>query len=327
MSGRQAGSGRCSAGGSDAGRSRIGARTWLRQYQQGVYPGAVSSYADGPESSSEREGRDMARQQLDLFSTRASSPEPSSSNAISQPDKPPPASLEDAELVAQIAKADVVEAPVLAMEAGRRRLAGAISALEALCLRFAGFGLNRRIPEQEAALDALAMIGGPHARQSVAKMILKGVVQGPSLRAAVAAAAHLKIVLPCDTISELLQHDDGHLRAKACGCVPGDPKVMSCLMACLQDHEPEVRNSAACALGRLGRNEALAPLTHLLQQAPSADVIDAVTSVANEDCVILLGRIARTCPDLRSAAIEALEAIEHPTAALLVARFAGSSEQ
>ena len=269
----------------------------------------------------------MARQQLDLFSTWASPPESSSLTAVSQPDKPPPTSLEDAELIAQIAKADVVVAPIMAMEAGRRRLVDAIPVLETLCLRFAGFGVNRRIPEQEAALDALAMIGGPHARQSVNKMILKGAVQGPSLRTAMAAAARLKVVLPGDRISELLQHEDRDMRSAACGCAPRDPKVMPCLLACLQDHEPGVRHEAACALGRLGRKEALAPLTHLLQQAPSAEVIDAVTAVANEDCVILLGRLARTCPDLRVAAIEALEAIEHPTAALLVERLADRSEQ
>lgn len=267
----------------------------------------------------------MARQQLDLFSTRASLPESSSSNVVSQPDKPPLTSLEDAELIAQIAKADVVEAPILAMEAGRRRLAGAILVLETLCLRFAGFGVNRRIPEQEAALDALAMIGGPHAKQSVAKIILKGAVQGPSLRTAMAAAGRLKIVLPSESVLELLQHEDGHVRSAACRCVARDPKVVPCLAACLQDHVPEIRDAAACALGRLGRNEALAPLTHLLQQAPSPDIIDAVTSIANEDVVILLGRIARTRPDLRKAAIEALGAIEHPTAALLVERLADGS--
>lgn len=117
------------------------------------------------------------------------------------------------------------------------------------------------------------------------------------------------------------------MRVVACGCVPGDPKVMPCLVACLQDHEPEVRKSAACALGRLGRQEALAPLTHLLQLAPSVEVIDAVTSVANEDCVILLGRIARTRPDQRDAALEALDVIDHPTATLLVERLDGTSER
>lgn len=200
----------------------------------------------------------MARQQLDFFSTSASPSEScSSSNAVNQPVKPP-SSLEDAEIVAQIPKAGVVEAPLLATEAGHRRLTGAISALESLCQRFAGFGLNRRIPEQEAALDALAMIGGRDARKSVTKMILKGAVQGPSLGTAVAAAARLKIVLPGDMISELLQHDDRRMRVAACGCVPGDPKVIPFLVARLQDHESEARKSAACALGRLGRQEALA---------------------------------------------------------------------
>lgn len=269
----------------------------------------------------------MAQQQLDFFSTSASPPESSSSsNAVNQTGKPPN-SLEDAELIARIPKAGVVEAPLLAMEAGHRRLAGAISALEALCMRFAGFGVNRRIPEQETALDALAMIGGPDAGKSVAKIILNGAVQGPSMRTAVAAAARLKIVLPGDTISDLLQHDDGQLRANACRCAPRDPKAMPGLVACLQDHKPEVRHSAACALGRWGRQEALAPLTKLLQLAPTVDVIDAVTSVANEDSVILLGRLARTRPDLKDAALGALDAIDHPTATLLVRRLVGASEQ
>ena len=51
----------------------------------------------------------------------------------------------------------------LAAEAGRRRLAAAVPSLETLCRRFSGFGIDRMVPEQAAALQALAAIGGREA--------------------------------------------------------------------------------------------------------------------------------------------------------------------
>jgi hypothetical protein len=53
-----------------------------------------------------------------------------------------------------------LEGSILAAEAGRRRLVGATAALEALCRRFKGFGTEHAVPEQIAALGALAGIGG-----------------------------------------------------------------------------------------------------------------------------------------------------------------------
>jgi hypothetical protein len=46
-----------------------------------------------------------------------------------------------------------------------------------------------------------------------------------------------------------------------------------------------------------------------LQDAPSAAVIDAITAVADEECLVILGRIARTRPDLADAALAALARI------------------
>ena len=65
--------------------------------------------------------------------------------------------------------------------------------------------------------------------------------------------------------------------------------------------------------------EARAALTRLLREQPSGPVIEAITAVADEECVILLGRIARTVLDLADAAREALEAIDHPRAAQVLA--------
>jgi hypothetical protein len=43
-------------------------------------------------------------------------------------------------------------------------------------------------------------------------------------------------------------------------------------------------------------------------------VIDAVSSVADEECIVQLGRIARTQPALSDAALNALEGIDQPRA-------------
>jgi hypothetical protein len=268
----------------------------------------------------------MAEQQLDLFSRKARSPASSSCPAAGQP-VTAPSSFADADLIALLPTAGIVEVPLLAMEAGRRRLRPAIPALEALCRRFAGFGVSQAVPEQEAAFEALAMIGGQEGKQVLARMIFTRVVQGPSLSKAVTGAARLKIILPAALITQFLQDDDARLRAAACGCVPLDAKVIERLVECLQDHEPEVRLSAACALGRLGRKEALSPLTQLLQQDPSPESIDAVTLVADEDCIILLGRIARTRPDLKIEALDALGAIDHPTASTLSMKLRAGSDR
>ena len=82
----------------------------------------------------------------------------------------------------------------------------------------------------------------------------------------------------------------------------------------MRDGDPEVATAALCALGRMGRTEARPGLIRLLRDAPSRAVVEAVITVADEDAIILLGRIARTRPALADAAREALEAIDHPRA-------------
>jgi len=71
-----------------------------------------------------------------------------------------------------------------AFEAGQRKLVGAIAALEALCRRFQGFGIEQAIPEQTAALGALGRIGGSEAARAVRRIIVGRIVQGPGLSSA-----------------------------------------------------------------------------------------------------------------------------------------------
>jgi hypothetical protein len=260
----------------------------------------------------------MSGQQLDLFSATGSAPD-REAQPISRAPRLVAAELDDDALLAAIPDAGLADGPQLAHEAGRRRLAQAVPALERLCRRFTGFGRDMAVPEQAAALDALAMIGGRDAADAVARIIVKGAVQGPTLATAVAAAARLQSRLPADVETLLLRHADARVRADACRLAPPSPAVIAVLLDLLADGDAGVRASAACALGRLGRPEARGLLSRLLRLAPTLEVIDAVAGVADEECMILLARIARTVPQLAEAAHAALDAIDHPRARQLIA--------
>src|SRR5271168_1961815 len=131
----------------------------------------------------------MCEQQLDLFSSagvQAERPLPLSIEL-----RPAATVLDDQALIAAIPDSNLADSIALAAEAGRRRLAAAVPSLETLCRRFSGFGLDRMVPEQAAALQALAVISGREAAQVVSQLIVRGVVQGPALNLAVSTAARI----------------------------------------------------------------------------------------------------------------------------------------
>lgn len=262
----------------------------------------------------------MSDGQLDLFAGSGISPARQPPPAP-RPLAPPPSDLDDAALLAAIPASGLLDGPALAREAGRRRIQAAIPVLEAYCRRFAGFGLAHPLPEQGAALDALAAIGGPDAAASVAHIISRGWVQGPTLANAVAAAARLSSRLPADIVLPLLRHAEPAIRADTCRLARGGPDIVATLVDLLGDLHPNVALEAACALARLGRPESRPPLKRLLAETPSTRVIEAVPSIADEECIVLLGRVARSAsPELAAAARDALDATEHPLAARLLDR-------
>ena len=69
-------------------------------------------------------------------------------------------SRERAALIAAIVDARPADCGDLAAEVVRRGLIEAVPAFEALCRRFKGFGLDYPVPEQVAAVNALAALGG-----------------------------------------------------------------------------------------------------------------------------------------------------------------------
>ena len=258
----------------------------------------------------------MCDKQLDLFTFRASHHERLSPEAARNLPTAAP-TLDDPALIADIPAAGLADALALAAEAGSRKLASAVPALEGLCNRFTGFGADRPVPEQIAAVQALAAIGGPGAAQAVARLLTRKVILGPGLKVAVGAAAQLKSNLPPAVLFALLRHDDPSVRAIACCCTRAIPEILSVLIDLLEDlHEP-VAIAAALALGRMSRPEARPLLLRLLLTAPTEEAIATAAEVADEECMVLIGRIARTVPALTAAALDALGAIDNPLAARL----------
>jgi len=95
--------------------------------------------------------------------------------------------------------------------------------------------------------------------------------------------------------------------------------VAGVLLELLGDLHGPIAVAAACALGRIGRAEVRPRLLHLLRTAPSAEAIEAVTRLADEEVVVLLGRIARAHATLREAALAALEDIDTPRSTVVLA--------
>jgi hypothetical protein len=137
----------------------------------------------------------MLGRQLDLFSA-AGVPVADDATATPEPPRLAPSALDDVALAATLATARLADCRALCAEVGRRRLTTAIPALEGLCRRFKGFGLEHAVPEQIAALNALTAISTPEAAAAVSRIIADGVVQGPGLRDAVDAAVQLGYRLP-----------------------------------------------------------------------------------------------------------------------------------
>jgi len=252
----------------------------------------------------------MDAEQLDLFKSNG----PGARSSLAADAVPAAEDLDDAALIAALPGAGLAGAPALTAEAGRRRLVAAIPALEALSRRLIGFGQDRPIPEQVAALGALLAIGGHPSASAVARLIAGGTFLGPTLAVAVATAVRLNATLPPATVLALLRHPEPQIRREACGCARPGPGIAEILIDLFGDLHSDVSTAAACALGRMGRTEARSALRHLIGDRPSAEVIEALAAVADEDDIVLLARLGRARPDLAPTALASLDGIESPRA-------------
>ena len=247
-------------------------------------------------------------QQLDLFA----GPPP----VLAQWQTVGPAVLNDAAMIAMLPGASQMDAPALAEACVQRRLTPAVPALEELCRRFKGFGLHSVVPEQRAALLGLRGLG---AGTAIVRLIETGAVQGPGLAIAVKAAATVGARLPEPLALAFLRHPDPGVRSDACRCARPSAAVTAILLELLTDLHPSVADAAACALGRSGRHEAHGRLLKSVVQVPTVELILAVAVVADDDDVVLLGRLAVSHPSFRGPILSALDGMETERAAVVAA--------
>jgi len=221
-----------------------------------------------------------------------------------------PATYDDSALLNTLPYATGADCEAMATEAVRRQLAGAVSALDALCRRHRGFGRDHAIAEQRIALAALAAIGGRDAAATLSGILADQIIEDPGLPDAMRAAQALGCRLAPRICLPLLRHAHPAVRADAACCALQHPANIAVLLDLLTDLNADVANSAAMTLGRMACAQARAPLLRLLHAAPSADIIEAVTPVADDVCVVALNRTARARPDLLPCIVAALEEID-----------------
>ena len=255
----------------------------------------------------------MDDKQLNLFSVPASPAKPTLPPAHRVPIVA--TELADDALIAAISSAGFAEIVDLIREAGRRKLVAAIPTLKEICRLFAGFGIDRPVPEQVVVMEALAAIGGTEAAKVVADAISRAEVTGPTLMDAMRTAAQLGAVMPTMVLAKLLRDDNPQVRADACRCARLAPEITSALLDLLSDLHVGVQEAAGCALGRVGNTAGRQILRRQLVAAPSGDVIEALAVIATDDDIVLLGRTARSRPEFMEPVLDALEGCEHPMAA------------
>ncbi|MTJ83192.1 MAG: hypothetical protein F8N37_19575 [Telmatospirillum sp.] len=262
--------------------------------------------------------QDMDSRQLDLFHPGG---KPAPAAPSPQPARPEPdvTSLADRALVGALDDAGMAAFLRLAGEAARRRLTDAIPALAARCRRHAGYGAGRIEPVQQAAVTALADIGGREAARALSALLEAGFVAGPTRLDAVTAAGRLGVILSDALLLECLKSGDHRLRAAAAVCAGRAPGAIGALESLLDDLHADVVHGAACALGRRKKEVARKTLLRLIRAAPDPDVIDALIQVADADCVAILGQTGRRYPALKDRVLEALDGSDHPVAAKVAA--------
>ena len=267
-----------------------------------------------PQSGPLRSDREATPNQLDLFAERGRMmarcvPEPMASPAAA-----PMETLSDDNLLESIEKAGPSNIEALGSEVVSRSLEAAVPALKALWRRFAGFGVEKPLREQLAVLETLARLAGTDARSALRAIVLSKGLPASLLPSASQAAASAGLALPAAFVGPLLDHEDAAVRGAAFVLAAMTDVPTDRLREGLFDRSAANRRAAAVALGLRGDASARQPLYDELAQYQSTEVIEAITTVRDDDAIVQLGRCARRHPRHAGAVVDALRDIASPRA-------------
>ena len=240
------------------------------------------------------------------------------------PTGPAAAELTDGELIAMLPQAGRSNVEALSAEVVCRSLAEAVPALEALWHRFSGFGAEVPYPEQRAVLSALARLECEAARAALRRIVLSKELPASLLPAAARAAAEAGFGLPAAFVAPLLMHDDVAVREPAFALAVRAGIGGGRLRDGLTDPSPVVRRLAAIAMGMRGDAEARERLVDELERNPTAEVIEALAGIGDDDAIVHLGRCAERHPALAESVLDGLRDMESAKAERLVGRLEAS---
>ena len=232
----------------------------------------------------------------------------------------PVAALSDAELIAMLPQAGRSNVGGLCAEVVSRRLSEAVPALKTLWRRFSGFGVSVPYPEQRAVLSTLARLDCEAARAALRALVLAKGLPVSLLPAAARAALEAGLVLPAAFVAPLLAHEDVAVREPAFALAVQAGVGSDGLQDGLTDPSPAVRRLAAIAMGMRGDAAARERLVEELERNPTAEVIEALAGVGDDDAIVHLGRCAERYPALAESVLEALRDMESAKAERLVRR-------
>ncbi|MDE0717632.1 MAG: HEAT repeat domain-containing protein, partial [Rhodospirillaceae bacterium] len=222
-----------------------------------------------------------------------------------------PETLSDEDVLGRIPNARIADVRVLCRLAVERGLGDrAVPALEALWRRFRGFGHDRPLPEQTSVIETLAKLETAGARQLLAEIATAYDLPPPLLPAALSAALSASLRLPVHVLRPLLADADPRIRELAARLSGFGQPDIGALEACLGDTQPAVRRAAAIVLGQIGHAAAKAILLSELRRAPTGDIVEALSAIADDDIVVHLGRCAAAHPALAGRIAAELEGME-----------------
>ena len=266
------------------------------------------------QSGTPRSDRDAMPDQLDLFAERGAVTSRHTRNPLPSSSATPVERLTDDELLESIPEAGPSDVEAVCTEILSRSLESAVPALASLWRRFVGFGIEKPLAEQLAVVDTLARLDCANARSVLRGIVLSRALPASLLPAALQAAVQGGLSLPGAFVGSLFKHGDAAVRGAAFALAAKSNVVADRLREGLIDGSALNRRLAAITLGLRGDPIARQPLYDELARFPSADVIEAITGVWDEDAIVHLGRCARHHPQLVGAALDALREIGTPRA-------------
>ena len=260
----------------------------------------------------------MAESQPDLFDERGLTDAGCDTASVAPVTPPDAADLSDAALIALLPQAGMSNVEALCSEVVSRGLVAAVPALESLWRRFAGFGMRVPLVEQREVLSALRRLESPRACSALRGIVLSEGLPASLLPLAMRAAAEAALSLPAGFVGPLLEHEDATVRAAAFALAPRSGVPVELLREGLSDPSAPVRRLAVIAMGIAGDAAAVGPVVAELVREPSAEVVEALTMIGDEDAIVHLGRCAGNHPELAGTVLDVLRDMDSPRAQRLV---------